>query len=74
MVCHSAKVKREAWPACSMRQNPKAEDAGPCRLEESAQCRGRRSRAIRPWAQWPMLGEALGHAGSSGPVCVASGT
>lgn len=49
MVCHSAKVKREAWPACSMRQNPKAEDAGPCRLEESAQYRGR-------WSSYKTLG------------------
>lgn len=28
VACHSAKVKREAWLACSMRQNSKARDTG----------------------------------------------
>lgn len=43
--------------------------------EESAQLRGRWSRAVGPWARWvAMLGGALGYSGGCGPVYAVSGT
>lgn len=43
--------------------------------EESAQLRGRLSRAVGFWAQWvTVLGGALGQSGGSSPVYAVSGT